>query len=108
MESIAIFILGAICIVLGIVNMTGNISTIKYRHRKRVAPENRLAYGRIVGLGSIVLGICFLVSGIFFLISELQANPALETVGGITMIIGAVVGISAMMFAMIKYNKGIF
>jgi hypothetical protein len=107
-KPIVIFIMGAICIVLGIINATGNISTIKYRHRRRVAPENQLAFGRLVGAGSILLGVGFLASGVLFFLSQLQENPALEGTGGIVMIIGAIVGLTLSFVAMIKYNKGIF
>ena len=107
MEFIAIFILGAVCIAIGVMNAMGNLSTIKYRHRKRVAPENRLAFGRLVGAGTIIVGVSFLISGVLVLLSELKANPALENAGGIVTIIGAAVGMSLMFFAMIKYNKGI-
>lgn len=105
MESITIFILGAVCIALGIVCQTGNLSLIKRRHRKRVAPQNRLAYGRLVGIGSILLGVGFLVSGVLFLLAELKTNPALETAGGIGIIISAVIGSAFMLSATIKYNK---
>lgn len=108
MEYIAIFILGAVCIAIGVFNAMGNLSTIKYHHRKRVAPEHRLAYGRLVGAGTIIMGVSFLISGVLFLLSEIKANPALEASGGIGIIIGAVVGLAFMLFAMIKYNKGIF
>ena len=107
MEYIVVFILGAVCIAIGIMNMMGNVSLIKYRHRRRVAPENMLAFGRMVGVGTIITGVGFLVSGTLFLLAELRANPALETAGGIATIIGAVVGLAIMFFAMIKYNKGI-
>ncbi len=108
MEFIAIFILGVFSIVLGIVSMRGNLSLIKPRHRKRVAPENRLAYGRLVGTGSILLGFGFLVSGVLFLLAELKSNPAFETAGGTGIIISAVIGSAFMLFATIKYNKGLF
>ena len=107
MESIAIFILGAVCIAIGVMNTMGNLSTIKYRHRKRVAPENLLTFGKLVGGGTIIVGVAFLISGVLVLLSELKANPALENAGGIVTIIGAGVGLLLMFFAMIKYNKGI-
>ena len=107
-ELIAMIIMGVVCIVLGIINTTGNISTIKYHQRHRVAPENRLAFGRLVGSGTILIGVGFLVGGALFLLSQLQENPALETAGGIVSIIGAVVGLVIVVFATIKYNKGLF
>ena len=107
MEYIAIFILGAVCIAIGISNVMGNLNLIKYRHRRNVAPENRLAFGRIVGAGTIIVGVGFLISGVLFLLSELKANPALENAGGIVTMISAAIGLAFMFFAMKKYNKGI-
>ena len=108
MEYISIFILGAVCCVLGIINATGNLSTIKYRQRRRVAPEHRKAFGLIVGIGTIIMGVAFIVTGILLVLAEKYASLALETAGGITTIVGAVIGLALNLFAMIKYNKGIF
>jgi uncharacterized protein YoxC len=84
------------------------LSTIKYRQRYRVAPENRKVYGMLVGIGTIIIGIAFIVTGILVVLAEKQANPALETAGGITTIAGTVVGLALDLFAIIKYNKGLF
>ena len=51
-EFIITLLLGIVCIVLGTLNMKGNISTLHWYHRKRVAEENRLPFGRLVGLGN--------------------------------------------------------
>ena len=107
MDYLTIFILGAVCIAIGISNVMGNLNLIKYRHRRNVAPENRLAFGRIVGAGTIIVGVGFLISGVLFLLSELKANPALENAGGIVTMISAAIGLAFMFFAMKKYNKGI-
>ena len=107
-ELIAMIIMGVVCIALGIINTTGNISTIKYHQRYRVAPENRLAFGRLVGSGTILIGVGFLVGGLLFFLSSAKQNPAFETAGGIVTIIGAVVGLVIVVFATIKYNKGLF
>ena len=44
--SIVTFAVGVICIVLGIINMRGNISSIHSYHRRRVAKENILPFGK--------------------------------------------------------------
>ncbi|MBR2341247.1 MAG: hypothetical protein IKA72_02430 [Clostridia bacterium] len=108
MEYVIFFILGVLCCVIGGINTTGNISTVKYRQRRRVAPENRKAFGVIVGIGMIIIGISFIVAGILLILAEKQLNPVLENVAGISIIVGAVVGLVLQSFATIKYNKGIF
>ena len=103
-----LIILAVVCIVLGIINCTGNISTIKYHQRKRVPPEKQLIFGRIMGAGTIIIGITLAISGILFLCAERQANAGLTNAGGIVIIVGFIVGLCLQFYAVIKYNKGIF
>lgn len=49
------FIVGVVCIVLGISNMRGNISSLHSYHRKRVSEEDRVPLGKKVGLGTILV-----------------------------------------------------
>ena len=53
-EFIITTLLGIVCIVLGVLNMKGNISTVHWYHRKRVSEENRLPFGRLVGFGRLL------------------------------------------------------
>ena len=55
--------LGLIIIVIGIVNMCGNISSLHSYHRNRVAPEDVKPMGRIVGLGTLLVGIGMVAFG---------------------------------------------
>ena len=103
-----LIILAVVCIVLGIINCTGNISTIKYHQRKRVPPEKQLIFGRIMGAGTIIIGVGFILGGIFFALSELLQSGVYSTVGGVILIVGVVVGLVISFAAMFKYNKGIF
>ena len=45
--------LGLLVSILGIINMTGNISSLHWYHRQRVTEENRKPFGKLVGLGNI-------------------------------------------------------
>ena len=49
--------LGILIIIIGIVNMTGNISTLHSYHRHRVRPEDIKPFGRLVGLGTLLIGV---------------------------------------------------
>ena len=51
MDNIALLILGIFISVIGIVNMTGNISTIHSYNRRKVKEEDVPKYGRAVGTG---------------------------------------------------------
>ena len=101
-------ILGVVCIVIGILNTQGNISTLHARHRRRVAEEDILPFGRLVGAGTIIIGGALIIGGIFLGLSELLENNMYANVGGGVLIAGFVVGLVISFIAMLKYNKGIF
>ena len=56
MEPIIIpIVLGILLIILGVNNLKGNINSIHLYHRKRVTEEDKAAFGKLVGIGTIVL-----------------------------------------------------
>ena len=101
-------ILGVILIVLGIMNMKGNISSLHWYHRQRVTEEDRKPFGKLVGLGTLIIGIALVISGILFWISEVTATEIWLIIGCVITVVGIVVGLFLSFYAMIKYNKGIF
>ena len=101
-------IVGIILCVLGCVNMTGNISSLHWYHRQRVTEEDRKPFGKLVGLGTLIIGIALVISGILFWISEVTATELWLIVGCVITVVGIVVGLVLSFYAMIKYNKGIF
>ena len=101
-------ILGVILIVLGIMNMKGNISSLHWYHRQRVTEENRKPFGKLVGLGTLIIGIALVISGILFWISEATAIELWLIIGCVITVVGIVAGLGLSFYAMIKYNKGIF
>ena len=101
-------ILGVILIVIGIVNMKGNISTLHWYHRQRVTEENRKPFGKLVGLGTLTIGVAIILFGILFWIYETTMMELLIIVGAVILGIGIIAGLGLSFYAMIKYNKGIF
>lgn len=100
--------IGLIVSILGIVNMTGNISSLHRYHRHRVTEENVKPFGKLVGLGTLIVGLSLMIFGALAFISEqIQAVP-LIVIGTVELIAGIVVCLSISFYAMIKYNKGIF
>ena len=109
MESIFVpAILGIVLIVIGIMNMKGNISSLHWYHRQRVTEEDRKPFGKLVGLGTLIIGIAFVLSGILFWISEVTSTEIWLIIGCVITVVGIVVGLGLSFYAMIKYNKGIF
>ena len=100
--------IGILISVLGIVNMTGNISTIHSYHRERVTEENRKPFGRLVGLGTLIIGISVMIFGGLLFATEKTGNVIYAVIGTVELIIFIAVGMALSFYAMIKYNKGIF
>ena len=93
--------LGTILTVLGIFNMYGNIGSIHWYNRRKVTKENQKAYCMVVGLGTLIIGVCLIVSGI------VQALIGIEP-SAVIMVIGILVGLTLILYAQFKYNRGIF
>ena len=100
--------LGILVSILGIINMTGNISSLHWYHRQRVTEENRKPFGKLVGLGTLIIGLSMIVFGILFLIFEQTQLQAFVVIGVIELIVGIIVGMLVSFYAMKKYNGGIF
>ena len=108
LDFLTLIVLGIAVVILGIVNMTGNISTLHRYHRKRVSEEDIKPFGRLVGLGTVIIGVAFIIYGVLKLVSEQMQIDILLVVGTVELIVGIVVGMGLNFYAMIKYNKGIF
>lgn len=105
---IVLFGVALTCIVIGVQNRKGNISMLHSYHRSRVAEEDVLPFGKMVGNGMIVVGASIAAYGGALLASELWAVPQAVSVGAAVMIVGLAVGLGLAFYAMKKYNKGIF
>lgn len=101
-------VLGALIVVLGFLNMKGNIASVHWYHRTRVTEENRLQFGRLIGLGTILVGASIVAFGCFALIFEMTHREVFIAIGSAIAIIGIAAGLAVSVYAMFKYNKGIF
>ena len=101
-------LVGILLCVLGGVNMSGNISSLHSYHRARVNEEDKKKFGKIVGIGNIIIGVSIIAYGILQYIYERTQVFSYFLTGIICMIVGMIVGLGICFFGMIKYNKGIF
>lgn len=101
-------IIGVICIILGISNTQGNISSLHYYHRHRVSEEERIPFGKQVGLGTIIIGVGIILFSILSAITLYTESTVFTLIGTAVLITGIVVGMIITFRAMIKYNNGIF
>ena len=87
---ITVSALGMLISILGIINMTGNISSLHWYHRQRVTEENRKPFGKLVGLGTLIIGLAMIVFGILFFLFEQTQITALVILGVIELIVSIV------------------
>ena len=106
--NIVTFLVGVVCIVLGISNMRGNISTLHSYHRHRVSEEDRIPFGKQVGLGTMVIGVGIIIFSVLSTVTLYTENNVFILIGTAVLIVGIVAGLIISFKAMIKYNKGIF
>ena len=107
-EFLKPFGLGILCIVIGISNMRGNISSLHAYHRHRVSEEDRIPFGKAVGLGTIIIGAAIMVFSILSAVTLYTGKQVYITIGTVILIAGLIAGLVMSFHAMIKYNKGIF
>ena len=107
-EFIVTIIIGVVLIVLGISNMRGNISSLHSYHRHRVSEEDRIPFGKQVGLGTIIIGIGIILFSILSIVTLYTENNVFMLIGIGILIAGLIVGLILSFKAMLKYNKGIF
>ncbi len=101
MEYILLLIFGICITILGVFNFKGNIASIHWYNRLRVTKEITKKYGKTMGIGALIIGICMVITAILQMISN---N---ENIWYIT-VVGIVVGLIFMIYGQVKYNKGIF
>ena len=102
------FAVGVVCIVLGISNMRGNISSLHSYHRNRVSEEDRIPFGKAVGRGMILIG-CGVIVFSLLTAATLQTGQEVFTLLGTgVLMVTLVIGLAISFRAMIKYNGGIF
>ncbi len=101
-------LIGVLSIFLGLQNMKGNISSLHSYHRHRVSEEDRLPFGKKVGLGTLIIGAGISFFGIFSAVTLYTDQAIFTLIGAAVLIITLVFGLGLSIYAMIKYNKGIF
>ena len=86
-------LVGIVCIVLGISNMKGNISSLHSYHRNRVSEEDRIPFGKKVGLGTIIIGVAVIVFSGLSAVTLLTDHEIFTLIGTGILIAGIVVGL---------------
>lgn len=106
--AIGPIILGIFISILGFSNMKGDISSVHWYHRTRITEENRSSFGRMIGLGTIICGVSIVIFGCLSFVAAKTQIDFFTTIGAVIVGMGLVIGLALILYAMIKYNKGIF
>ncbi len=103
-----LFLLGALIIIIGVRNLKGDVASLHRYHRKRVSEEDRIPFGRKIGTGTVIIGCTVVVKACTWVAVEKWELPRMDTIGTVVLIAGLAVGFAFILYAMIKYNKGVF
>lgn len=101
LEYLFLISLGVIITILGIFNYKGNIGSVHWYNRRNVTKENAPKYAKLIGMGTIIMGIGLVLSSIFQVIFKMEELSYI-VIGSI------VIGFSFILYAQIKYNRGLF
>ena len=99
---------GVLCIVMGIINTTGNISFLHSYHIKNIKEEDKKPFGRRVGAGLITVGASIFVMGVLSIFAKVLGNDVFVYIGEGIMAVGMLTGIIISLVSIKKYNKTIF
>ena len=109
MESFIVpAILGVFIVIFGIINLKGDVTSLHWYHRQRITEGNRLPFAQKIGTGTIIIGCSLIIAACFYLISDKTQISLTQILGTIFLIAGIIIGFIFIVYALIKYNKGIF
>lgn len=100
-EYLPMVALGGLLVVLGAFNLKGNIASIHWYNRRKVSKEAQLPYCRLVGWGTLVMGAGMILS------AALSAILG-SAIGELAVLPAVVIGLTLILVAQFKYNRGIF
>ncbi len=97
----SLFLISGICFcVLGIINIKGNINAVHWYNRRKVTEEDKPKYAKAMGIGTLIIGVSYIVAYIVTFFSE-SAMPFI-------VLTAMAIGLAFMLYAQFKYNHGIF
>ena len=108
LTAIISIVVGIACFIIGILNRKGNISMLHSYHINNVSEENKVPFGKIVGIGMIINAFSLIIYGALLIVSDLKKEDLYFIIANTFIIIGLVIGLAIILFAIKKYNKKIF
>ncbi len=108
MERMMPILIGILFVAIGVSNRKGNISLLHSYHRHRVLEEDKLPMGKLIGLGMIIIGVTVMLIGVLPLVLKGASEHTLALIESILTVVGFIPGLGLNLYAIIKYNKGLF
>ena len=103
-----LILLGALITVIGIRNLKGDVASLHRYHRRRVSEEDRLPFGRKIGTGTVIIGVAVIAKACLQFAAEKMETQLPDTIGTVLLIAGLAAGFAFILYAMIRYNRGVF
>lgn len=103
---IILIAVGAAVVRLGLRIRKGNIDAIHPYHRQRVT--DKAAFGKKMGLGTILCGAGMILFGSFSILAEWAENPTWMRAGVCLLLVSVFTGVGLLIYAARKYNQGVF
>lgn len=100
MHDLTILLSGILISVVGIINIRGNVSTIRYRHRRKVREEDLPKYGRAIGTGNLITGVALILSSFPELWDESTKSSIL--------LLAVSISFGFVLYGQLKYNHRFF
>ena len=100
MKYLPLLTMGILIALASIPNLRGNPASVHRCNRRRVSPEDAPRYGKIMGLGTAIVGASIVLTAILLMIWDVEALFFL-------ILAGCIFGVAVMIYAQIKYNKGL-
>ena len=103
-ELVIQIVIGLVLIFIGFSNRKGNLKLLHSYHVKNVKKEDEIPFGKLIGLGSIIVGVTIIVVSIF----DFLTRKEFSLISNILLFLGFIPGVGIILYALFKYNKGIF
>jgi len=101
-------VFGILIVILGIGNLKGDTRSIHWYHRQRVSDEDLPMFGKLMGIGTICCGVGLTLFGLCALPVLLAELEIFNAIGMGLLITSLVGGLGISLYAMFKYNRGVF
>ena len=101
-------IIGIVFLVIGILNLLGNVNLLHSYHRDNVKEEDKKPLGKKVGIAMLIIAVAIIANGVLTYLSIVYTNTILEYVGMGVLGVGLAVGLAINFYAIKKYNGKIF